>query len=182
MLTAGKKASADSGMTEDVMNELHRAKCGVLIGSAMGGMRLSLKLSVFHDAIEALRVSYKKMNPCCVPFATSNMGSSMFALDLGWMGPNYSISTACKLLASGGQDKKAVLWHTDSFKPKTTQEEHFLLITDVRFGPSMSRLATSSLDKTVRIWDADNLEERMWVAVLIRLHNAGKKDKIMLVL
>ncbi|KAI5445667.1 3-oxoacyl-[acyl-carrier-protein] synthase II, chloroplastic [Lathyrus oleraceus] len=89
MLTAGKKALADAGVTEDVMDELDKAKCGVLIGSAMGGMQ------VFHDAIEALRISYRKMNPFCVPFATTNMGSAMLAMDLGWMGPNYSISTAC---------------------------------------------------------------------------------------
>ncbi|KAF2606357.1 hypothetical protein F2Q68_00045528 [Brassica cretica] len=50
---------------------------------------------VFNDAIEALKISYKKMNPFCVPFATTNMGSAMLAMDLGWMGPNYSISTAC---------------------------------------------------------------------------------------
>ncbi|GKV24694.1 hypothetical protein SLEP1_g34277 [Rubroshorea leprosula] len=89
MLTAGKKALADGGITEEVMQELDKAKCGVLIGSAMGGMK------VFNDAIEALRISYKKMNPFCVPFATTNMGSAMLAMDLGWMGPNYSISTAC---------------------------------------------------------------------------------------
>ncbi|KAI8017804.1 hypothetical protein LOK49_LG04G00054 [Camellia lanceoleosa] len=89
MLTAGKKALEDGGITEDVMNELDKTKCGVLIGSAMGGMK------VFNDAIEALRVSYRKMNPFCVPFATTNMGSAMLAMDLGWMGPNYSISTAC---------------------------------------------------------------------------------------
>ncbi|KAH8482374.1 hypothetical protein H0E87_029711 [Populus deltoides] len=89
MLTAGKKALADGGITEDVMDELDKTKCGVLIGSAMGGMK------VFNDAIEALRISYKKMNPFCVPFATTNMGSAMLAMDLGWMGPNYSISTAC---------------------------------------------------------------------------------------
>uniref|UniRef100_A0A7N2MU81 beta-ketoacyl-[acyl-carrier-protein] synthase I n=1 Tax=Quercus lobata TaxID=97700 RepID=A0A7N2MU81_QUELO len=89
MLTAGKKALADGGITEDVMNELDKVRCGVLIGSAMGGMK------VFNDAIEALRISYKKMNPFCVPFATTNMGSAMLAMDLGWMGPNYSISTAC---------------------------------------------------------------------------------------
>ncbi|XP_062148335.1 3-oxoacyl-[acyl-carrier-protein] synthase II, chloroplastic [Alnus glutinosa] len=89
MLTAGKKALADGGITEDVMNALDKTKCGVLIGSGMGGMK------VFNDAIEALRVSYKKMNPFCVPFATTNMGSAMLAMDLGWMGPNYSISTAC---------------------------------------------------------------------------------------
>ncbi|XP_068662002.1 3-oxoacyl-[acyl-carrier-protein] synthase II, chloroplastic-like isoform X1 [Aristolochia californica] len=89
MLTAGKKALADGGMTEEFMKALDKTKCGVLIGSAMGGMK------VFNDAIEALRISYKKMNPFCVPFATTNMGSAMLAMDLGWMGPNYSISTAC---------------------------------------------------------------------------------------
>uniref|UniRef100_Q9M4Z8 beta-ketoacyl-[acyl-carrier-protein] synthase I n=1 Tax=Glycine max TaxID=3847 RepID=Q9M4Z8_SOYBN len=89
MLTAGKKALVDGGITDDVMDELYKDKRGVLIGSAMGGMK------VFNDAIEALRISYKKMNPFCVPFATTHMGSAMLAMDLGWMGPNYSISTAC---------------------------------------------------------------------------------------
>uniref|UniRef100_A0A6N2LTC4 beta-ketoacyl-[acyl-carrier-protein] synthase I n=1 Tax=Salix viminalis TaxID=40686 RepID=A0A6N2LTC4_SALVM len=89
MLIAGKKALADGGISEDVMDGLNKTKCGVLIGSAMGGMK------VFNDAIEALRISYKKVNPFSVPFATTNMGSAMLAMDLGWMGPNYSISTAC---------------------------------------------------------------------------------------
>ncbi|KAM0866812.1 hypothetical protein ACQ4PT_042391 [Festuca glaucescens] len=63
-----------------------------------------------------------------------------------------------KLLATGGHDKKVVLWCTDSLKPKSSLEEHSFLITDVRFSPSMSRLATSSFDKTVRVWDADNTD------------------------
>ena len=100
---------------------------------------------MFGNAIEALRVSHKKMNPFCVPFTTTNIGSALLAMDLvsscrklvydtflahilkpinvaespngtvfvyikpinvdsleyfnfqlqGWMGPNYSISTAC---------------------------------------------------------------------------------------
>jgi WD40 repeat protein len=49
------------------------------------------------------------------------------------------------------------LWYTDNLKPKATLEEHTSLITDVRFSPSMPRLATSSYDKTVRVWDADNV-------------------------
>ncbi|KAE9604651.1 putative beta-ketoacyl-[acyl-carrier-protein] synthase II [Lupinus albus] len=89
LLTAGKKALANGGITQDVMDELNKQKCGVLIGSAMGGMQ------VFNDSIEALRISYKKVNPFCVPFTTTNMGSAILAMDLGWMGPNYSISTAC---------------------------------------------------------------------------------------
>ncbi|XP_057505221.1 3-oxoacyl-[acyl-carrier-protein] synthase II, chloroplastic-like [Actinidia eriantha] len=89
LLTAGKKALVDGGITKDIMCELNKAKCGIVIGSSLGGMQ------VFNDAIEALQVSYKKMNPFCIPFATSNMGSAMLAIDLGWMGPNYSISAAC---------------------------------------------------------------------------------------
>ncbi|KAL5197492.1 hypothetical protein ABZP36_001004 [Zizania latifolia] len=89
LITAGKKALEHGGLTEELRNEMDKTRCGVLIGSAMGGMK------VFNDAIEALRVSYRKMNPFCVPFATTNMGSAILAMDLGWMGPNYSISTAC---------------------------------------------------------------------------------------
>ncbi|KAG0471446.1 hypothetical protein HPP92_015992 [Vanilla planifolia] len=89
LLIAGKKALTNGNVTEEIQGELDKSRCGVLIGSAMGGMQ------VFSDAIEALRVSYRKMNPFCVPFATTNMGSAMLAMDLGWMGPNYSISTAC---------------------------------------------------------------------------------------
>ncbi|KAJ7523936.1 hypothetical protein O6H91_18G069300 [Diphasiastrum complanatum] len=61
-----------------------------------------------------------------------------------------------KLLASAGHDKKAVLWNMDTLKLKSTLEEHSFLITDVRFSPNSARLATSSFDKTVRVWDADN--------------------------
>ena len=35
------------------------------------------------------------MNPFCIPFAINNMGGALLAMDLGFMGPNYSISTAC---------------------------------------------------------------------------------------
>jgi len=44
MLTAGKKALADAGITEEVLSELDKTKCGVLIGSAMGGMKVEFVL------------------------------------------------------------------------------------------------------------------------------------------
>jgi len=49
------------------------------------------------------------------------------------------------------------LWNADNVKQKSMLEEHSLLITDVRFSPSTPRLATSSFDKTVRVWDAANV-------------------------
>ncbi|KAL9326274.1 hypothetical protein ACSQ67_006919 [Phaseolus vulgaris] len=61
-----------------------------------------------------------------------------------------------KLLATGGHDNKVSLWCTELFNQTSTLEEHSEWITDVRFCPSMLRVATSSADKTVRVWDIDN--------------------------
>ncbi|XP_027330121.1 transcriptional corepressor LEUNIG-like isoform X2 [Abrus precatorius] len=61
-----------------------------------------------------------------------------------------------KLLATGGHDNKASLWCTELFNLKSTLQEHSEWITDVRFCPSLLRVATSSADKTVKVWDVDN--------------------------
>jgi 3-oxoacyl-[acyl-carrier-protein] synthase II len=90
--TAGKKALDAAGIDWNGggLEDLDRTKCGILIGTAMGG------LNTFSTAAEALATSgHRKMNPFCIPFAISNMGGAMLAIDLGFMGPNYSISTAC---------------------------------------------------------------------------------------
>eukprot|EP00898_Chlorokybus_atmophyticus_P004966 jgi/Chlat1/5470/Chrsp36S05452 len=84
-----------------------------------------------------------------------------------------------KILASAGHDKKllpkvicvndstrqpsviervvaqAILWNVDTLQPAQSLEEHSALITDVRFGQISHRLATSSWDKSVRVWDCD---------------------------
>ncbi|KAJ4975836.1 hypothetical protein NE237_000942 [Protea cynaroides] len=67
-----------------------------------------------------------------------------------------------KLLASAGHDKKVVLWNLDTFKFKRSLKDHSLLITDVRFRRSSSILATSSSDKTIRIWDANYLRHSLY--------------------
>ncbi|XP_034228757.1 transcriptional corepressor LEUNIG_HOMOLOG-like isoform X4 [Prunus dulcis] len=61
-----------------------------------------------------------------------------------------------KLLASAGHDKKVTLWNMDTLQTESTPEEHKLVITDVRFRPNSSQLATASVDKSVRLWDAAN--------------------------
>ncbi|KDO45708.1 hypothetical protein CISIN_1g0114931mg, partial [Citrus sinensis] len=88
-LVAGKKALADAGITEQVSGELDKRRCGVIIGSAMGG------LHVLSDGFEAIKVSYKKMSPFCIPYSLTNTASAALAMDLGWTGPSYSINTAC---------------------------------------------------------------------------------------
>ncbi|XP_077252992.1 3-oxoacyl-[acyl-carrier-protein] synthase II, chloroplastic-like isoform X2 [Tasmannia lanceolata] len=88
-LVAGKKALADGGLIEETLEALEKSRCGVIIGTAMGAMKM------VNDAILALKTSYKKINPFFVPFAATNMGSAMTAIDLGWTGPTYSIAAAC---------------------------------------------------------------------------------------
>ncbi|KAG4158493.1 hypothetical protein ERO13_D02G123100v2 [Gossypium hirsutum] len=67
-----------------------------------------------------------------------------------------------KLLASAGHDKKAVLWNMETLKTDCTTEEHTHIITDIRFRPNSTQLATSSFDTTVRIWDAAQPSYSIW--------------------
>ncbi|XP_020275817.1 transcriptional corepressor LEUNIG_HOMOLOG isoform X2 [Asparagus officinalis] len=59
-----------------------------------------------------------------------------------------------KILASAGHEKKAVLWNMDTLQTESTPEEHALIITDIRFRPNSTQLATSSFDRTVKLWNA----------------------------
>ncbi|XP_048131686.1 transcriptional corepressor LEUNIG_HOMOLOG-like isoform X2 [Rhodamnia argentea] len=59
-----------------------------------------------------------------------------------------------KLLASAGHDKKVVIWNMDTLQTASTPDEHKSVITDIRFRPNSSQLATASVDKSVRLWDA----------------------------
>ncbi|XP_022761921.1 transcriptional corepressor LEUNIG-like isoform X4 [Durio zibethinus] len=71
-------------------------------------------------------------------------------------------STDGKLLASAGHDKKAVLWNMDTLQTECTPEEHTHIITDIRFRPNSTQLATSSFDTTVRVWDAAQPSYCIW--------------------
>ncbi|KAK4716239.1 hypothetical protein R3W88_014577 [Solanum pinnatisectum] len=65
------------------------------------------------------------------------------------------LSSDGKLIATGGV-KEVVLWCTDSRAQKHILEGHSDAITDVFFGPRLPRLASSSLDRTIKIWDVHN--------------------------
>ena len=70
--------------------QVDKQRVGVLIGSGMGG------LQVFSDGVQSLiEKGCKKISPFFIPYAITNMGSALLAIELGLMGPNYSISTAC---------------------------------------------------------------------------------------
>ncbi len=89
-MVAGKKALEMSGLTGDSFDKLDKTRCGVLVGSGMGGM------AAFSEGVETLVTKgFKRLTPFFVPFIITNMGGALLSIDLGFMGPNYSISTAC---------------------------------------------------------------------------------------
>mmetsp|Transcript_17248 Transcript_17248/g.51620 ORF Transcript_17248/g.51620 Transcript_17248/m.51620 type:complete len:307 (-) Transcript_17248:180-1100(-) len=53
-------------------------------------------LQVFQDGVQNLvEKGYRKISPFFIPFAITNMGGALMGMEYGFMGPNYSISTAC---------------------------------------------------------------------------------------
>jgi 3-oxoacyl-[acyl-carrier-protein] synthase II len=89
-MVAGKKALEMGGLTGEAFQKLDRERCGVIIGSGMGG------LEMLSEAIETLLTkSHRRISPFFIPYIITNMAGALLAIDLGFMGPNYSVSTAC---------------------------------------------------------------------------------------
>ncbi len=90
IMVGGKKAMEHAGLGAANLESLDKSRCGIVIGSGMGGM------SSFSDGVETLiQKSFRRLTPFFVPYIISNMGGALLAIDLGFMGPNFSISTAC---------------------------------------------------------------------------------------
>ncbi|OIW21751.1 hypothetical protein TanjilG_09173 [Lupinus angustifolius] len=89
-IVAGKKALENADLGSDNLSKINKQRAGVLVGSGMGG------LTVFSDSVKALNEKgHRKITPFFIPYAITNMGSALLGIDIGFMGPNYSISTAC---------------------------------------------------------------------------------------
>lgn len=89
-MVAGKKALEEAGLTGESLAALNKMRSGVLVGSGMGGM------TVYADGVQTLlEKGPRRITPFFVPYILTNMAGGLLAMDLGFMGPNYSISTAC---------------------------------------------------------------------------------------
>ncbi len=89
-MVAGKKSLENAGLTGKELEKLDKSRCGVLVGSGMGGM------SIFFEGNKTLfDKGFNRITPFFVPYIITNMGGGLLAIDLGFTGPTYSISTAC---------------------------------------------------------------------------------------
>lgn len=90
IMTAGKRALEQAGLAEEGLETLKKDRCGVIVGTAVGGMKTQEEgMIAFNDH------GYRRVSPFYCPFLLTNMGSAILAIDLKFTGPNYCISTAC---------------------------------------------------------------------------------------
>lgn len=89
-LFAGKKALLSAGLPIEPSSQIDPSRAGVIIGSGIGGMN-----TFFENARAFLEKGPRRVSPFLIPFILTDMSSALLAQDVGYMGPNYSISTAC---------------------------------------------------------------------------------------
>lgn len=90
LLTSFEVVGITSELFGLLLLQIDKVRAGVLVGTGMGG------LTVFSKGVQNLiEQGHRKITPFFIPYAITNMASALLAIDLGLMGPNYSISTAC---------------------------------------------------------------------------------------
>ncbi len=90
---SGKKALMRAGLSLDKIElekHVNPLRAGVLIGTGIGGMQ-----TFFDNSKTLLEKGSRRVSPFLIPFILPNMPGALLAQDLGFMGPNYSVSTAC---------------------------------------------------------------------------------------
>lgn len=90
-LTAAHQALESASLhSEGSLEHLDLDRCGVVLGSGIGGM------SVFQAGVMAAAESGPdRMSPFCIPFSLSGICGAMVAIETGFRGPNFPISVAC---------------------------------------------------------------------------------------
>lgn len=89
-LYAAKRALLSANFTLDMSQLQDKTRAGVVIGSGIGGMG-----TFSENQTTLIQKGPKKVSPFVIPFILSNICGGLVAEDLGFMGPNYAISTAC---------------------------------------------------------------------------------------
>ncbi len=84
---AGGQAVADSGIDFDSVD---RGKCGVILGSGIGGL-----LEIEAQIERMLTKSPDRVSPFTIPKMMVNAAGGNLSITYGLQGPNYAVATAC---------------------------------------------------------------------------------------
>jgi 3-oxoacyl-[acyl-carrier-protein] synthase II len=86
-MAASKMAMEDSKLD---LTKLDRERCGVIVGSGIGGLPT---IEAEHKVL--LEKGMKRVSPFLIPMLITNIAPGEIAIEYGFMGINFSISTAC---------------------------------------------------------------------------------------
>jgi 3-oxoacyl-[acyl-carrier-protein] synthase II len=87
---AAMSACQNAGLSREEIKNLNKHRMGAIIGSGMGGLTTAVCGTLtLHEK------GHRRLSPFFIPHVITNMGTALVGIDLGLMGPNYSISTAC---------------------------------------------------------------------------------------
>ena len=86
-MIAAKEAVEQSGIG---FNKENLNKIGVLVGSGVGGLS-----TIEREQTVLLQKGPQKVSPFLVPMLITDIASAQIAIEYGFSGPNFSISTAC---------------------------------------------------------------------------------------
>ncbi len=86
-IAAGRDALARSKLD---LASIDKTRAGIIVGTGIGGV------SVFAENVKTMvQKGIDRISPFFIPYSITNMPGAKLAMDLGFKGPNYSISTAC---------------------------------------------------------------------------------------
>jgi 3-oxoacyl-[acyl-carrier-protein] synthase II len=92
-VAAAKEAIAQAGLE---ITDANRARIGVIVSSAIGGMK------AIQDAIYTLKdEGFRRVSPFLIPMLMPNGASGLIAIDYGIHGPCFSVASACASGADG---------------------------------------------------------------------------------
>jgi 3-oxoacyl-[acyl-carrier-protein] synthase II len=84
---AGGQAIADAGLNFD---SIDRTKCGVILGSGIGGL-----MEIENQIERMLTKGPDRVSPFTVPKMMVNAAGGNISITYGLKGPNYAVATAC---------------------------------------------------------------------------------------
>ncbi len=83
-------AASDQAMAQAGEIEADPTRCGVMIGTGVGGITtLEQQIAVLHDK------GARRVSPFLVPMMMANAGGATLSMRYGWMGPSENVVTAC---------------------------------------------------------------------------------------
>jgi 3-oxoacyl-[acyl-carrier-protein] synthase II len=89
-IAAGFQALKQAGLHPDQNPKIDKERVGIIIGSGIGGIH-----EFTHNDLRFEKHGYKRVSPFFIPKLINDMASGYLSILTGFMGPNYSVSSAC---------------------------------------------------------------------------------------